>query len=77
MITLWHTGVQYSATHTTDYGDMSWFWDEPTPGIQMRCDTSPVHANDGDFKRAAIEQIGAATKSYWYHGEYMTIREHV
>ena len=43
----------------------------------MRCDTLPVHANDGDLKRAANEQIGAATKSYWYHGEYMTIRDHV
>ena len=43
----------------------------------MRCDASPVHANDGDFNRAIIEQIGATTKSYWYPGEYMTIRDHV
>ena len=43
----------------------------------MRCDTLPVHANGGDFHRAANEQIGTATKFYWYHGEFMTIREHV
>ena len=43
----------------------------------MRCDASPVTANDGVFNMAASEQIGAATKSNWYHGEYMTIRDHV
>ena len=42
----------------------------------MRSDASPVPAN-GVFNRAAIEQIGATTKSYWYHGEYMTNRDHV
>ena len=43
----------------------------------MRCDTSPSHANDGDFNQAANEQIDATTKSYWYHGVYMTIQDHV
>ena len=43
----------------------------------MRCDASPVPANDGDFHRGINEQIGATTKFYWYHGEYMANRDHV
>ena len=42
----------------------------------MRWDASPVPA-DGVFNSDDIEQIGAATKYSWYHGEYMTIRDHV
>jgi hypothetical protein len=52
------------------------FGDELAPGIHMRWNASPVPAN-GVFNRAAIEQIGAATKSCWYHGEYLTNRDHV
>ena len=34
----------------------------------MRCDASPVPANDGDFSQGTCEQICAATKSCCYYG---------
>ena len=43
--------------------------EEITSGIQMRCDASPVPADDGVVNRAASEQISAATKLYCYHGK--------